>query len=277
MQGWATQPKLEAQRGVRMECNYYYWPGAWIQDRPGMFTGSGIPMRFADIDGTLIDCYQLTTQMTDESGQTYPMTINALLDSALGTPGYYGVFCSNIHNDDPNAPASDAIVASAQARNIPVITARQMLDWLDGKANSTMSAFAWSNNRLSFTVTADSRAFSLKGMLPTSAASGALTGITRNGAAISFTKQTIKGIEYAFFDAVTGNFTATYGSVVNNAPVISNILSTPSSDGSVRRVLGLDLGPMITAGGKKLEGRLDPALGDLDQLIYLDLSVNDLT
>jgi large repetitive protein len=75
---WATQPKLESARGIRLDCNYYYWPGAWIQDRPGMFTGSGVPMRFADLDGTLIDCYQVTTQMTDESGQTYSKTITAL-------------------------------------------------------------------------------------------------------------------------------------------------------------------------------------------------------
>ncbi len=35
-----------------------------------MFTGSGMPMRFAKADGTLIDVYQAATQMTDESGQT---------------------------------------------------------------------------------------------------------------------------------------------------------------------------------------------------------------
>ena len=36
---------------------------------PGMFTGSGMPMRFADLDGSMIDVYQAATQMTDESGQ----------------------------------------------------------------------------------------------------------------------------------------------------------------------------------------------------------------
>ena len=30
----------------------------WVQNRPGLFTGSGMPMRFADGDGTLIDVYQ---------------------------------------------------------------------------------------------------------------------------------------------------------------------------------------------------------------------------
>ena len=49
-------------------------PRRWVADRPGMFTGSGMPMRFADLDGTMIDVYQATTQMTDESDQTYPLT-----------------------------------------------------------------------------------------------------------------------------------------------------------------------------------------------------------
>ena len=52
-----------------------------------MFTGSGMPMRFADLDGSIIDCYQVATQMTDESGQSYPNFINQLLDKALVEAG----------------------------------------------------------------------------------------------------------------------------------------------------------------------------------------------
>lgn len=64
------------------------------------------------------------------------------------------------------------------------------------------------------------------------------------------------------------------------AAACEDALASPSSSTSsstVLRVLGLDLGPITTAGSRKLEGRLDPALGNLDQLIYLDLSNNDLT
>ena len=50
-------------------------------------TGSGMPMRFADTDGPMIDIYQAATQMTDESDQTYPFTPNTLLDNALGANG----------------------------------------------------------------------------------------------------------------------------------------------------------------------------------------------
>ena len=56
-------------------------------------------MRFVDVDGTIIDVYQATSQMTDESGQTFPFTINTLLDNALGPQGYYGAFTANFHTD----------------------------------------------------------------------------------------------------------------------------------------------------------------------------------
>lgn len=56
-------------------------------------------MRFSDLDGGMIDVYQAPTQMTDESGQSYPLTINALLDKAIGAQGYYGAFVTNLHHD----------------------------------------------------------------------------------------------------------------------------------------------------------------------------------
>ena len=75
----------------------------------------------------MIDVYQAATQMTDESGQTYPFTSDTLLDRALGAEGYYGAFCANMHTDTANNPAWAPIVASAQSRGVPVISARQML------------------------------------------------------------------------------------------------------------------------------------------------------
>jgi hypothetical protein len=68
---WSSTPKVELQNGIRLDATYYYWPQAWMQNRPGMFTGSGMPMRFADMDGSLIDVYQMPTQMTDETNMDY--------------------------------------------------------------------------------------------------------------------------------------------------------------------------------------------------------------
>ncbi len=82
---WASQPKVELTHGLRLDTNYYHYPSGWIGDKPGFMTGSGIPMRFADLDGTTIDVWQAHTHMNDEASQVYPLTSNALLDAAIGS------------------------------------------------------------------------------------------------------------------------------------------------------------------------------------------------
>ena len=228
---WDTEPKVELAHGIRLDANYYYWPPTWIEDRPGFFTGSGMPMRFASPDGTLIDEYQAATQMTDESGQSYPATINALLDGALGPNGYYGAFTANIHTDDGASTESDAIIASAKARGVPIISARQLLDWVDGRNGSTFGSITWNNNVLSFSVNPAAGSEGLRTMVPMDAAPGRLTGITRSGSPITFSTQTVKGVDYAFFPAQAGTYQVAY-SVDTTPPVITNVVASPQPGGT---------------------------------------------
>ena len=90
---------MQLANGIRLDTSYYYWPGDWVQNTPGHFTGSAMPMRFADLDGSLIDVYQVVTQMTDESAQSYPFTPDTLLDRAIGDDEQYGVYTVNAHTD----------------------------------------------------------------------------------------------------------------------------------------------------------------------------------
>ena len=72
--------------------------------------------------------------MTDESGQTYPKTIDTLLDRAVGAEGYYGAYTVNAHTDSvASSDVADAVVTSALARGVPIVSAEQMLTWLDGR------------------------------------------------------------------------------------------------------------------------------------------------
>ena len=125
---WSTQPdRSKLNNGIRLDTNYYYWPDAWIHDRPGHVHRLWNAERFAKLTGQMIDVYQAVTQMTDESGQTYPKNIDTLLNNAVGPTGYYGAFTANMHNDsvDPTyagEAGATAIVASAKAHNIPVVT-----------------------------------------------------------------------------------------------------------------------------------------------------------
>ena len=168
--------------------------------------------------------------MTDESGQTYPFTIDTLLDRALGSTGYYGAFTANIHADGSTDSQAAAIVTSAKARGVPVVTAKQMLTWVDGRNGSSFQSVSWGSGVLTFGIAVGAGANGLQAMVPTAAAVGPLTSLTRSGVSVPFTRQTIKGIEYAVFTADPGTYQASY-TPDTTPPVISSVSAVVGTNG----------------------------------------------
>jgi len=215
---WAGEPLAERAHGIRFDTNYYYFPANWVLDRPGLFTGSGMPMRFADADGSLIDVYQATTQLTDETlldppgqrGAAARRHAAALLDAALGAEGFHGVFTANMHTDDAVHQGAEAIVAEALARGVPVVSSEQMLAWLDGRNGTVFAGLASERGHVRFTLAPAAGARGLQAMVPARSAAGALAGLTRNGAPVVTRHVMVKGVAYAMFDGVSGDYVATY-------------------------------------------------------------------
>ncbi|KAF3884583.1 MULTISPECIES: DUF4082 domain-containing protein [Nostocales] len=234
---WSSTPEVELNKGIRLNTTYYYWPPSWILDRPGFFTGSGMPMRLAKQDGTTIDVYEANTQMTDESGQSYPYTIDTLLDRALGSEGYYGVFNVNAHTDTANSSISDAVVNSAKTRSVPVVSAQQLLTWLDARGNSSFGSLVWNNGTLNFTITKGTGANGLQAMLPNQVGGAPLSSITRNGTPVNFTTETIKGIVYARFAGETGSYVATYAADT----VPPTVTSTSPNNNAINVAIGTNV------------------------------------
>ena len=146
---------------------------AWVQDRPGMFTGSGMPMRFADADGSMIDVYQAATQMTDESGQTYPFTHRHAARQRARPAGLLRrLHRQHAHRQRRARRARTRSSPRRMARGVPVVSARQMLDWLDGRNGSSFNSLSWSGNKLDFTIDVGAGANGLRAMVPTTSAVG---------------------------------------------------------------------------------------------------------
>jgi hypothetical protein len=227
---WASQPKADLAHGIRLNTDYYYFPAEWTLNRPGMFTGSGLPMRFADCNGSLIDVYQATTYVADDAttpqgaednaNTVVPQETEALIDKALGATGYYGAFTIQVHSDYvPHAPARDAIVAYAIAHGVPVISELQLLRWLDGRNASSFQNISYATDgTLTFTVNQATGAAGLQAMIP---AQG-LTAVTRNGQAMAIQTQTIKGISYAILPDASGSYAAKYATGPSAARVASS-------------------------------------------------------
>jgi hypothetical protein len=162
-------------------------------------------MRFIDFDGDMIDVYQGVTNFDDTTSSA--AQIGLLLDSALGSEGYYGIY--GTHYDMSNS--YDATVfAAAKSRNVPMISARQALTWADGRGSSNFSNFTGSNGQFTFTINAAEGAFGLKAMLPINDAGGTLSTLSAEGNAVTYQTQAVKGVQYAVFDATPGDYTATY-------------------------------------------------------------------
>ncbi|MCF2529769.1 DUF4082 domain-containing protein [Yinghuangia soli] len=251
---YSTNASVEQTFGIRMDTNYYYLPDTWsntygsplMKNAPGYYTGSGLPMRFTKTDGTMIDVYQATTQLHDEFCQTYPTQFDTMVDRAQGTQGFYAAITLNNHldNEQGNSTGScarvdqnviqDAVIAAAKAKGVPIITAKQLLEWTDGRNQSSITGLARNGNNVTFTVNAAAAASNLMTMLPTAGAGGTtLTGITRAGTPVAFSTKTIKGIEYAVFNGVSGAYTATYAAPLA-APMVQTLAAAPAPDGTAK-------------------------------------------
>ena len=227
---WSSGAQVQLSHGMRLDTSYYFWPPDWVADVPGVFTGSAMPMRFATLQGSMLDVYMAATQMTDESGQSYPFTIDALLDRAVGAEGYYGAYTVNAHTDLGTSAVADAVVASAQARSVPIVSAKQMLTWLDARNASSFGAIGFNAGVLSFSVTKDPQANGLEAMLPVRFGSGVLNTIRLGTTTVPFTTRVVKGVEYAFFTVNAGSYTASYGSD-STAPTVTNRSPAPGANG----------------------------------------------
>jgi probable HAF family extracellular repeat protein len=231
---WLSVATTGLAHGIRLDTTYYHWPPWYTEGRPGFVTGSGLPMRFAAADGTLVDIYQAATQMPD-TGQAYPETAESLLDAALGPEGYFGAFTANAHNDSQieHRIIAAQIVAAAQGRGVPVVSGRQLLEWLDARNASSFANLDWSAPVLSFTLTRAAGARNLRAMLPTTSSAGWLSALSRDGIPVASSTETVKGISYAVFDAQSGSYVASYGGDIS-PPQISGLAAAEEADWTER-------------------------------------------
>jgi hypothetical protein len=235
---WSSVPEVEFQHGIRLDTNYYYWPGGFVGNRPGMFTGSGFPMRFTDRNGSMIDVYQATTQLTDESGQDIPVEFDELLNKALGPEGYYGVFTANMHTDLADHKGADAIVEESLDRGVPVVSAKQMLTWIDGRNSSSLQSVSFGGGLLRFSVARAAGALGLETMVPASSPAGTVTQVVRNGAPVNVTRRTVKGIDYATFDSASGDYVVAYGGATIPPQDTSSGAGTATAAGAASTTAG---------------------------------------
>ena len=183
---WASNAKVELARGIRMDANYYHYPGPWIGAKPGFMNGGGFPMRFADLDGTrdrrLPAEHEPDRRVDDELRD---LDRGAARQRRRRRRVLRRLRREHAHGRAAPHPGAEAIVAAALARSVPVISYKQLLD-LGGRPQQLdrSAASRWNAGTLTFVTTVGAGANGLQTMLPVQGPAGTLTGITRAGSPV---------------------------------------------------------------------------------------------
>ncbi|MFU0507077.1 Ig-like domain-containing domain [Pseudaminobacter sp. NGMCC 1.201702] len=205
--GWVDVPRLEREHGIRFDLNYYYWPPSWIKGRPGFMTGSGFPMPFVDQNGNVLDIYQAGTQLVNENGVPQSEGVAFMLARALGPEQFFGVF--GTHYDFADGFA-DILIREARRQGVALISAAQMLSWLDGRNGSQFDNIQWKNSTLTFTLRIGRGAEAAYAMLPSRFQNQQMEAVVCGSEQLAYSIEQIKGLEFAFFPARSGTCQAIY-------------------------------------------------------------------
>jgi len=221
--GWADAASIEASRGLAMDFNSYQW-GPWVSNSNGpalgYLNGGGLPLRFADANGTILPIYQQHTSLVDEflapNAGLFGLNLSqavaasqATIDAAIDA--YHVPVATQFHVDyffPSNSTWALQTSAYALSRGAVSMTADDWLNFVLERDATTMSNSSWIGNTLTFDVGAGGGNQTM--LLPLQHRGNSLTEITRNGSPVSYTTLAINGSSYAAVGVSSGSYAVTF-------------------------------------------------------------------
>jgi hypothetical protein len=210
--GWAEQAAIEASLGIGLDCNLYHYDRGSSHGHflggIGNFTGSGLPMKFIDDRGQVIDIYQSLTQLPDEQWleENFYGCFKTLIDRSLDAEAYTFVNV-NFHTDRwqvwSRKPGLD-MLDYANRRGVPLWTAEHTLDFLKARESASFHTFFWSDRKLSFTLDVPIGGQELTVMLPQTHYGLAINRVEVDGVRQTTRRMTIKGRIYSLVKTGAG-------------------------------------------------------------------------
>jgi hypothetical protein len=212
-QDFTAQASIEAKYGIRLDCNVYHWDQGSTRGRflgpIGNFTGSGLPMKFIDARGKVLDVYESITQLPDEQWGRGNLFSNfkVLLDRSLDSEAYTFINV-NLHTDRWSAWSRVEglqIMDYANLRRVPMWTAERALNFLQERDTAEFVQVDWANNQLSFQLHVPIPGEGLTFMVPQIFGGKTITHISQDEESQPYTLQAVKGNNYALIATVSGN------------------------------------------------------------------------
>lgn len=229
-QDFGAQARLEEKHGIEMDANYAFYdmdsnqPEHYLGSlgtNQGNFTGSGLVMKYADADGRIVNVYQRYNAIYDQQyneshdPEGFFNAFRGLVDRSLDDD-VYSVVSIKSHNNEYYFSKEPLMkmLNYASAKDIPVWTALDLLDFLKMKDEASFTDFNWSDNSLSFRLNSSLKhSNGLTFMIPAMYGDKMISTITKDGGKTSFSIRKVKDIDYAFITVRGGSsheFVITY-------------------------------------------------------------------
>jgi len=219
--GWAEAARIQAGFGIRMNTDYYQYgpmfysgPGQWFY---GHFTGSGLPMRFANEDGRILNIYQQVTQFGDEQFLTLPWEKREILGPAQGVDlttkfiqssldGNFAAVTINYHSDpfdledswrQPATQLLTGTLDAAQKRGVPIWNTQRWLEFTSMRQKTRFESLQWQEKKLSFDLAAEKTSRDgLSVLLPEQNNQSTLRLVRVDGQPAAFTPWKVGGVSF---------------------------------------------------------------------------------
>ena len=220
-QDFGAQAKLEEQHGIEMDANYAFYdmnsnqPEHYLGSlgtAQGNYTGSGLVMKYADVNGKTVNVYQRYNAIYDQQyneshdPEGFFNAFKGLMDRSLNDD-IYSVVSIKSHNNEYYFSKEPLMkmLDYANTKDIPVWTALNLLEFIKMKDEASFTDFNWSDNQLSFRLNSSLKHNNgLTFMLPAKYDEKKISTIKMDGDKASFSIRKIKNQDYAFITVQGG-------------------------------------------------------------------------
>ncbi len=229
-QGWTEAVDIERDFGIRMDTDFYNW-GPWLEKPDGSWahgyiTGSGLPMKFSALDGSIYPVYQQLTQLVDEQliagiyppgyveglfGEDAFFVSKELIDASQA--GYYSALMTQFHVDYYSYGEvqdwGDSTMAYAQSLGIPMWNADEWLAFTEMRDATNYQNLAWNPaaGELTFDLIGPFSGSSLTTLIPIAHDGDNLKAILVDGVNTTYQQEDVNGVQMAFVTIQPGTHT----------------------------------------------------------------------
>jgi hypothetical protein len=220
-QDFTAAAKLEEKNGIELDMNYAHYDIKSNQGadflgpagtNQGNFTGSGLIMKFADINGHLVNVYQHLNAVYDQEyterrdPEGFYNCFKGLMDRSLNDE-VYSFISVKCHNDEYYFSKTPLMkmLSYSNLNGIPVWTALKLLDFIKMRDEACFSDINWKNSKLSFSLnSALKHTNGLTFMVPYRYGDKKIAAISCDEKNMDFDIRSVRGNDYAFLTVKAG-------------------------------------------------------------------------